>query len=105
MDLLLNPERSAMPVGCLRSRSNLTGRSGADSQIKQFLILVDLKFVTFLYKKVTNFKSTKIRNCFIWLSAPDLPVKLLLDRRHPTGIAERSGFKSKSIFYAAFKEE
>jgi hypothetical protein len=54
MDLLLNPERAVMPVGCLGSRSNLPGRSGADSQIKQFLILVDLKFVTFLYKKVTN---------------------------------------------------
>jgi hypothetical protein len=38
----------------LRSRSRLTGRSGADSQITQFLFLVDLKFVTFLYKKVTN---------------------------------------------------
>ena len=24
------------------------------------------------------FKSTKIRNCFLWLSAPDLPVKLLM---------------------------
>jgi AraC-like DNA-binding protein len=30
---------------------------------------------------------------------------LLLDPRHPTSIAERSGFKNKSIFYAAFKEE
>jgi AraC-like DNA-binding protein len=30
---------------------------------------------------------------------------LLLDRRHPTGLAERSGIKSKSIFYAAYKEE
>jgi AraC-like DNA-binding protein len=30
---------------------------------------------------------------------------LLLDPRHPTGITARSIFKSKSIFYAAFKEE
>jgi hypothetical protein len=54
MDLLLKPERSAMPAGFLRSRSSLTGNSGADSQIKQLLFLVDLKNVTFLYKKVTN---------------------------------------------------
>ena len=37
--------------------------------------------------------------------SPDLPVKLLLDPRHPTGIRARSDFKSKSIFYTAFKEE
>ncbi len=37
--------------------------------------------------------------------SPDLPVKLLLDPRYPTGIRARSGFKSLSIFYAAFKEE
>jgi AraC-like DNA-binding protein len=30
---------------------------------------------------------------------------LLLDPRHPTGIRARSDFKSKSIFYTAFKEE
>ena len=54
MDLLLNPEWAAMPAGFLNSRSNLPGRSVADSQIKQLLFLIDLKFVTFLYKKVTK---------------------------------------------------
>ena len=54
MDLLLNPEHSAKPAGFLRSRSRLTGKSGADSQRRQLLVLVDLKIVTFLYKKVTN---------------------------------------------------
>lgn len=54
MDLLLNPERFAMPAWLLRLISNLPGRSRADSQIKQLLIWVDLKFVIFLYKKVTN---------------------------------------------------
>jgi hypothetical protein len=54
MDLLLKPEWAAMPAGCLGSRSRLTGKSGADSQRKQLLFLVNLKFVTFLYKKVTN---------------------------------------------------
>jgi hypothetical protein len=54
MDLLLKPKWAAMPAGFLRSRSSLTGKPGTDSQIKQLLFLVDVKIVTFLYKKVTN---------------------------------------------------
>ena len=38
-------------VGCLGSRSSLTGRSGADSQRKQLLFLVDFKKMLFFYIK------------------------------------------------------
>jgi hypothetical protein len=51
MDLLLNPEWAAMPAGFLRSRSRLTGTSGADSQRKQLLFLVDLKKMLPFYIK------------------------------------------------------